>query len=592
MIPIPQYLLDVFQWLVRSSFHASILLAMILLVRAVVKGKFRFRMVYWLWMVLLLRLIWPLNLQTTFSVFNLIPKKITPEQYLSAQTAEEGPSNQDTIGLRQSEPVISDTDASSDGILVATNDAVNNTTAAPAVTFNDPMSFWCTVWLIGAEGLAAWVLFNNFRLWSIIKRERLITRQEILELLEDCKSQLGLQTVIGIVETDKVKTPCLFGYLRPRLLLPGGILDEMEQRELRYVFLHELGHLKRHDILIGWLMAVVQVLHWFNPAVWFAMAQISRDRELACDELALSSLKDGESKEYGATILTFLERFARQQRLPAMAGIAENQSLLKRRITMIAQFKNKKISWIPVIAIILLLLATTFTSAQADSDPNTAKEPSKTETANTSPSKPEMLVLDDGNSAGKRSIAGSGHAVFFETEKKSELVAVMLYGSRYGYDQPPKEKFHVWLCDMDQQVIEDFEFPYSTFKKGDPKWVKMRVKATQLPDRFYICVGFNAEQTKGVYVHYDGAASGNSYKGLPKDGFSEFEEGDWMIRAVVRPMGGNGASSSSVSSGNLQSMIDAAETGATVEIPAGTYEESIKVDKSLILKGASRDECI
>ena len=55
-------------------------------------------------------------------------------------------------------------------------------------------------------------------------------------------------------------------------------------------------------------------------------------------------------------------------------------------------------------------------------------------------------------------------------------------------------------------MIEDFELPYGTFKREDPKWVKMRVKATPLPDQFYLCVGFNAEQTKGVYVHYDPAA--------------------------------------------------------------------------------------
>ena len=89
MITFPQQFLDVFQWLIRCSFHGTILLAIILLVRAVVKGTFRFRMVYWLWMVLLLRLIWPLNLQTTFSVFNLIPQGVEPDRYLSVQAAEE-----------------------------------------------------------------------------------------------------------------------------------------------------------------------------------------------------------------------------------------------------------------------------------------------------------------------------------------------------------------------------------------------------------------------------------------------------------------------------------------------------------------------
>ena len=307
----------------------------------------------------------------------------------------------------------------------------------------------CAVWLTGGGLLGMWVLGNNFRLWRIVKRRRLVTRQDILELLEDCKGQLGLQTVIGVVETDEVKTPCLFGYLRPRLLLPVGILDEMDAGQLRYVFLHELAHLKRHDILIGWLMAVVQVLHWFNPAVWYAMSRINADRELACDELALSTLKEQESNQYGATILTFLERFARGQKLPAMAGIAENKSLLRRRMTMIARFKNQKDSFIPVLAVMLVLAATTFTTARSVAVVDTAVTTVETvlEHSIAAPAKPEPLGHDDG-SGQKEYRRKRTRGVFFEPDGKSELVAVMLYGSRYGYPQPPKENFHIYLCDI------------------------------------------------------------------------------------------------------------------------------------------------
>ncbi|MHC4291589.1 MAG: M56 family metallopeptidase, partial [Planctomycetota bacterium] len=382
MFIFPQQFMDVFQWLIRSSFHATILLLIILLVRAVVKKKFRFQMVYWLWMLLLLRLIWPLNLQTTFSVFNLIPQGVGPDQYLSVQAAEEPAvlmsSSGDTLA---SSPEIPVDPAQTTPTDVSTSSEAQTTpirTLPLAVAAKPAPLDWrqalCTLWLAGAVVMGAYVLFSNFRLWRIIKSQRLLTRQDILELLEDCKVQLGLQTVIGIVETEKIKTPCLFGYLRPRLLLPAGALDELSPGQLRYVFLHELAHLKRHDIFIGWLMAAVQVLHWFNPAIWFAMGQISADRELACDELALSTLKEKESTEYGATILTFLERFAQQQKLPAMAGIAENQSLLRRRMTMIAKFKNKNVSYLPVLVVMLLLAATTFTSARPFSDRTMARK--------------------------------------------------------------------------------------------------------------------------------------------------------------------------------------------------------------------------
>lgn len=359
MSAVHQEILSVFNWLIESSFQATVLLALILLVRGLVRNWFQVRMIYWFWILLLLRLIWPLNLQTTVSIFNLVPSGTD-----FVLTAEEAADNRDDSNRLSG--------GGQAGVEPSADEAAS---AAPATLAELPHSIgkrfgwlpWlCTLWLTGAGLLTAWVMLSNWRLWRIIKRERLVTRQPILELLEDCKARLNLQTVIGVVETDSVSAPCLFGYLRPRLLLPAGALEELTQQQLHYVFIHELAHLKRHDILIGWLMAAVQVLHWFNPAVWFAMSRINSDRELACDELALSHLGESESQSYGQTILMFLERFARKQKLPAMAGIAENQTLLKRRMTMIAKFENRRVSWIPAAALMAALICATFTSAAED----------------------------------------------------------------------------------------------------------------------------------------------------------------------------------------------------------------------------------
>ena len=580
----------VFQWLIQSTLAGTVLLMVILFVRMLIRGHIRIQVVYWLWVLLLLRLVWPFHVETAFSVFNWVPvQHQSPESVLVQEDAED---THDASAV-SAPPVLFDEamPSTSEQITANPKSAPSPLREGTAAAAFDWVGLCVVFWLIGVSLIGAWVAVGHYRLWRIVHSERLVTQQGILELLEDCKNQLGLQTVIGIVETDKVRTPCLFGYLRPRVLLPEGILDALTSDELRYVFLHELAHLKRHDILVGWLMAAVQILHWFNPAIWYAVGQIDRDRELACDELALLHLKENESKEYGATILLFLQRFARRQKLPAVAGIAENQSLLKRRITMIAQFKNQRKSWLPVLSLVVIagmLAATTFTAAQTDSEGKAPAASSPSQAENTSPSKPEMLAADDGKSAGHSSIAGSGHIVLFEPGHAVELVAVRIYGSRYGTPQPPNENFYVWIADENKDVIHTFEYPYALIKRGNPKWYMLKTEPAILPEKFYLCVGFNPEQTKGVYLHHDDQASGQSYIGLPYDNepFKPFEKGDWMIRAVVRPAGEKKAVS-----GSLQSMIDAAEPGATVEIPAGTYEEPIIVNKSLVLKGVSADDC-
>jgi RNA polymerase sigma-70 factor (ECF subfamily) len=152
--------------------------------------------------------------------------------------------------------------------------------------------------------------------------------------------------------------------------------------------------------------------------------------------------------------------------------------------------------------------------------------------------KPTELAIDDGTSAGKKSIAGSGHAVVFESPGDgATLTAVKIFGSRYGTPQPPAEDFHVWLCDADGKELKSFTFPYKLFLRGDPRWVTLKLpEPAALPkagEKFIVCIGFNPQQTKGVYVHYDKHADGDCRSGLPGQMNDAFGQGDWMIRAVV-----------------------------------------------------------
>jgi len=151
--------------------------------------------------------------------------------------------------------------------------------------------------------------------------------------------------------------------------------------------------------------------------------------------------------------------------------------------------------------------------------------------------RPTELSIDDGVSAGKKSIAGSGHAVVLDAPAGGgSLAAVKIFGARYGTPQPPEEDFSVSLCDADGKPQKEFKFPYKLFLRGDPKWITLKLpEPAPLPasGKFILCVGFNPQQTKGVYVHYDKHADGDNRVGLPGSLNDSFGQGDWMIRAVV-----------------------------------------------------------
>ena len=150
---------------------------------------------------------------------------------------------------------------------------------------------------------------------------------------------------------------------------------------------------------------------------------------------------------------------------------------------------------------------------------------------------PTEIAVDDGTSAGKKSIAGSGHAVVLAAPATGgSLTAVKIFGSRYGTPQPPEEDFSLFLCDADGKQLKEFKFPYKLFLRGDPKWVTLKLpEPAPLPasGKFILCVGFNPQQTKGVYVHYDKHPDGDNRVGLPGSLNDSFGQGDWMIRAVV-----------------------------------------------------------
>ena len=136
----------------------------------------------------------------------------------------------------------------------------------------------------------------------------------------------------------------------------------------------------------------------------------------------------------------------------------------------------------------------------------------------------------------KRSLGGSGHAVAFDRpEKARAIAAIQIYASRYGMPDPPKEDFHVWLLDKDRKAIHDYRFPYAKIARGRMRWYTLASPSREAPQRFYVALSFNPEQTKGIYLGLDkNVKESHSYVGLPEDGYQPVgETADWMVRVYL-----------------------------------------------------------
>jgi bla regulator protein BlaR1 len=220
-------------------------------------------------------------------------------------------------------------------------------------------------WLAGAVVLGAHVIMVSVRVARRFRGLPEVSDSEVLAVLQECRARMQVRTRFPLVESVDVRSPALHGVFRPRLLLPADFTRSFSLAELHFVFLHELAHLKRRDVLMNWVVAVLQVVHWFNPLLWLGFMRWRADRELACDALALETVGEGRNREYGRTILRLLESFTDRVATPGLVGILEDKRQLRQRIGMIASFVPARRWSLTAILLLVGLGVDCLTDAQA-----------------------------------------------------------------------------------------------------------------------------------------------------------------------------------------------------------------------------------
>lgn len=139
--------------------------------------------------------------------------------------------------------------------------------------------------------------------WLIVALAAVLTLTIIYFItLGEMKDAQKLKDNIYI--SDKVKTPAVYGIIKPKIILP----TEYDANKLNFILMHEKAHIKRKDNFIRFLALIVVCFHWFNPFAWLMLKLLYSDIELACDESVLSKCDEAERKEYAYTLLSAAEK--------------------------------------------------------------------------------------------------------------------------------------------------------------------------------------------------------------------------------------------------------------------------------------------
>ncbi len=343
----------ILDWIVISSLMGSILIFLILFAKLVFNNKVSANWHYYIWFLLLLRLIVPFTPESPISIYNLLihgTEQMTFSHYTPAFSEPGSPLMEAGIydGIS--------TDINDNPEQLYSGQVQPNVIDSPGP--NDGNSFnWkvvlLLVWLAGAALAAGYAIYVNFKLWSQIRHEPQLDNASIIEIVQNCKSVMNVSASIPIVVTNRIHAPALFGTINPKLILPENIIKNLSDKQIKYICLHELAHWKRKDIWLNWITVILQILHWFNPVIWYGFYRMHQDCELACDSLVLSSIEPEQRKEYGHTIIQVLQMRLIPQWIPGAAGMLTGKSHIERRITMIADYQKKSLLFTIVSVIVL-----------------------------------------------------------------------------------------------------------------------------------------------------------------------------------------------------------------------------------------------
>lgn len=346
-------LYTLFKWVITSSLMASVLICIILLTKKLIGRKLGITWHYYIWVLLFIRLAVPFTPQSSLSLFNLVTPVFGNVQTDDTEQTNSLPGYNVEDNTLHNNNTISDTEIK--------NIEYNNSASYTPYTKISLNSVLMIVWLSGVFSFLFYILILNLRLKKRMEDQYQCTDIRITKVFSECRKEMNISAQIPVMFTGNVHSPSIYGVFRPRLLIPEYIADKISNEEFRYIFLHELAHYKQKDIFINWIAIVLKAIHWFNPIIWYGFYLMRQDCELACDAIALSHIEKDKQPEYGHTIIHLLSLVSFDRFVPSTAGILSKSSKLqiKRRITIISNFKKTTFKCVIIVAVVASVIGVT-----------------------------------------------------------------------------------------------------------------------------------------------------------------------------------------------------------------------------------------
>ena len=277
---------------VQIGLTVSAAALVLFLLRRVLKKRYPARAICFVWALLAIRLLVPVQFTLPDP-----PVQVTPRTTYLTQT-DFTPAQLTRAGL----PVIEQDGETTTRRWVTAEQAqaLTPNDMPSLISFNLGYVLVC-IWGLGMAVFAGWQAFAYWKFAYLLRLSATPAERDTLRrVFAEQKQSLGIRRDIPLVVTPAADCPMLAGFLKPTLYLPDEALSE---QEAMFIFRHELAHYKRGDLWLKLLLTAAKTVHWFNPLVYLMARFAQEDIELACDDAVVRGMDSAQRRAYGETIL-------------------------------------------------------------------------------------------------------------------------------------------------------------------------------------------------------------------------------------------------------------------------------------------------
>ncbi len=204
------------------------------------------------------------------------------------------------------------------------------------------------LWLaLAAAWLAGILWFLTRYLISLARLKRLIAgareRGGLQAIVDGLARELQIDGRVRLLCSARCAIPFAFGLRQPTILLPASAGAWPEHR-LRAVLTHELGHIRRRDVLIQLIAYAICTVFWMVPLLWIAYDFLAREAEKSCDRYVINAGIRGT--RYARDIVDLARGCPRGHVLLAgLPIIMRRKNMLKERIENILRSMPERVSF-------------------------------------------------------------------------------------------------------------------------------------------------------------------------------------------------------------------------------------------------------